>query len=50
MTYRTYLWSFVKKKFGYYVDHIYSIELKIKDTTYKARSASYLDLHIEIGK
>ena len=31
-------------KFG---DHIYSIELEIKDTTNTAMSASYLDLHLE---
>jgi hypothetical protein len=31
-----------------FVDHIYPIELKIKDTTDTNRSASYLDLHLEI--
>ena len=32
-----------------YVDHIYAIELEIKDTTYTDRSlASYLDLYLEI--
>ena len=31
-----------------FVDRIYPIELKIKDTTYTARYASYLDLHLEI--
>ena len=35
-------------KFGDYVDRIYPIELEIKDTTDTARSASYLDLHLEI--
>jgi hypothetical protein len=31
-----------------YVDRIYPIEPEIKDITYTNRSASYLDLHIEI--
>jgi hypothetical protein len=31
-----------------FVDRIYPIELEIKDTTYTDRSASYLDLHLEI--
>ena len=31
-----------------YVDHIYPIEPEIKDTTETDRSASYLDLHLEI--
>ena len=35
-------------KFGDYVQHIYSIELEIKDTTDTVKSASYLDLHLEI--
>ena len=30
------------------MDHIYHIELEIKDTTDTARSASYLDMHIKI--
>ena len=34
--------------FGDCVDHIYHIDLKIKDTTDTDRSASYIDLHIEI--
>ena len=34
--------------FGDFVDRIYPIELKIKDTTYTYRSASFLDLHLEI--
>jgi hypothetical protein len=33
-------------RFGDFVDRIYPIELEIKDTT--DRSASYLDLHLEI--
>ena len=35
-------------RFGDFVDRIYPIELKIKDTTDTDRSASYLDLHLEI--
>jgi hypothetical protein len=31
-----------------FVDRIYPIELEIKDTTDTDRSASYLDLHLEI--
>ena len=34
--------------FGDFVDHIYPIELEIKDTTDTYRSASYLDLHLQI--
>ena len=33
---------------GDYVDRIYPSELEIKDTTETIRSASYLDLHLEI--
>ena len=33
--------------FGDFVDGIYPIELKIKDTTDTARSASHLDLHLQ---
>ena len=40
--------SFNNSEFGDFVHHIYSIELEIKDTTDRARSASYLDLHLEI--
>jgi hypothetical protein len=36
-------------RFGDFVDRIYPIELGIKDTTDTDRSASYLDLHIEIN-
>jgi hypothetical protein len=35
-------------KFGDFVDRIYPIELQIKDTTDTYRSASYLDLHLQI--
>ena len=31
-----------------FVDRIYPIELEIKDTTYTDRSASCLDIHLEI--
>ena len=37
--------SLHNSRFGYFVDHI---ELEIKDTTDTYRSASYLDLHLEI--
>ena len=40
--------SLNNSKFGDYVDRIYPSELEIKDTTETARSASYLDLHLEI--
>ena len=35
-------------RFGDFADRIYPIELEIKDTTDTDRSASYLDLHLEI--
>ena len=35
-------------RFGDFVDRIYLIELEIKDTTDTDRSASYLELHLEI--
>jgi hypothetical protein len=35
-------------RFGVFVYRIYFIELEIKDTTYTDRSASYLDIHLEI--
>ena len=35
-------------RFGDFVDRIYPIELEIKDSTDIDRSASYLDLHLEI--
>jgi hypothetical protein len=34
--------------FSYYFDHIYPNELVITDTTNTDKSASYLDLHLEI--
>ena len=42
--------SLDNSSFGDFVDRIYPIELKIKDTTDTDRSASYLDLHLEIGR
>ena len=35
--------------FGDFVDRIYPIELEIKDITDTDRSASYIDVHLEIG-
>jgi hypothetical protein len=40
--------SLNNSRFGDIVDRIYPIELEIKDTTDTDRSASYLDLHLEI--
>jgi len=40
--------SLNNSRFGDFVDCIYPIELKIKDTTDTNTSASYLNLHIEI--
>jgi hypothetical protein len=40
--------SLNNSRFGDFVDRIYPIELEIKDTTDTARSASYLDLQLEI--
>ena len=37
-------------KFGDYVERIYPIRLEIKGTTDTVKSASYLDLHVEIDK
>jgi len=43
-----YIYCLSGPNFGDFVDRIYPIELEIKDTTYTDRSASYLDLNIEI--
>jgi hypothetical protein len=43
MSFTKYLFTF-----GDFVDGIYPIELVIKDTTDTDRSASYIDLHLEI--
>ena len=40
--------SLNNSRFGDFVDRIYPIELEIKDTRDTNRSASYLDLHLEI--
>ena len=40
--------SLNNSRFGDFVDRIYPIELEIKDSTDTDRSASYLDLHLEI--
>ena len=40
--------SLNNSKFGDQVERIYPIELEIKDTTDTVKSASYLDLHLEI--
>jgi len=39
--------SLNNSKFGEFVDRIYHFELEIMDTTDTAKSASYLDLHLE---
>jgi hypothetical protein len=46
--YRDDVLSLNNSRFGDLVDRIYPIELEIKDTTDTDRSASYLDLHLEI--
>jgi hypothetical protein len=40
--------SLNNSKFGDFIDRIYPIELETKDTTDTDRSASYLDIHLEI--
>jgi hypothetical protein len=40
--------SLYNSRFGDFVDSIYPIELEIKNTTDTDRSASYIDLHLEI--
>jgi hypothetical protein len=40
--------SLNNSRFGDFVDRVYPIEFEIKDTTDTDRSASYLDLHLEI--
>ena len=42
------VFSLINSMFGDFVDRIYPIELKIKDTKDTDRSASYFDLHLEI--
>ena len=43
-----YRWCSFLNTFCEFVIHIYSIELEIKDTTDPTRSATYLELHVEI--
>jgi hypothetical protein len=43
-----YVLSLNNSRFGDFVDHIYSVELEIKDTTDTDRSASYLNLNLDI--
>ena len=45
--YIDYVFSLNNCKFGDFIDHIYPIEIEIKDTTDTARYASYLDLHMQ---
>jgi hypothetical protein len=40
--------SLNNSRFGDFVDRIYPIEFEIKNTTDTDRSASYIDLHLEI--
>ena len=40
--------SLNNSRFGVFVDRLYPFELQINDTTYTDRSASYLDLHLNI--
>jgi len=42
------VFSLDNSRFGDFVDRIYPIELEIKDITNTDRSASYLDIHLEI--
>ena len=48
--YIDYVLSLNNSKFGDYVERIYPIELEIKDTTDTVKSASYLDLYLEIDE
>jgi hypothetical protein len=38
----------MNSRFGDFVDHIYPINLEIKDATDTDRYASYIDIHLEI--
>ena len=42
------MFSLNNSRFGDFIGRIYPIELEIKDITDTDRSASYLDLHLEI--
>ena len=43
-----YVLSLNNSRFGDFVDRIYPIDLKIKNTTDTDRSASYIDIHLEM--
>ena len=40
--------SLNNSRFGDFIDHIYPIELEIKDNTDTAMSTSYIDLHLDL--
>ena len=42
--------SLNNSKLSEFINRIYTIELEIKDTTDTARSALYIDLHLEIDR
>jgi hypothetical protein len=42
--------SLNNSRFGDFIDRIYPIELETKDTTDTDKSASYLDVHLEIDQ
>ena len=42
------MFSLHNSRFGDFFDRFYPIELEVKDTTITDRSASYLDLYLEI--
>ena len=44
----SYVTGLFNSRIGDFVDHIYPIELEIKEATYTDKSASYIDLHLEI--
>jgi len=46
--YRDGVRSLNNSKFGDYADRIYTTALEVRDTTYTARFASYVELHLEI--
>ena len=46
--YTDYVLSLGHSEFGNFVDRTYPIKFELNDTTYTARSVSYIDLHIQI--
>jgi len=46
--YTDYVLSLGNSELGNYVDRTYPIKFELIDTTYTARSVSYIDLHIQI--